>query len=211
MNKFYSFAMHTVKALFPLWYKIETSGTENLPQTGGYLFVSNHRSMADAVLVAIQNPKAQFCFLAKQELFEHGFVGWLLRHLGAIAIDRGAGDISPVNELIERLKNGDHALIFPEGTRSKDGKLGKFKTGAALVAAQTGVPIVPVGISFEGSKLHFRSKITVRYGAPMQISCTSPDDPRPAELKQIKLAMTAAVTNLLPAEQPLLTTEQTDV
>lgn len=200
MTGFYRFAMHVVKVIFPLWYHIETEGTELLPQTGGYLFVSNHRSMADPVLIGIHNPKTQFCFLAKQELFSNGAIGWLLRKLGAIAIDRGTGDLSPIQTLVHRLQNGDNALIFPEGTRSKDGKLGRFKTGAALIAAQTGVPFVPVGISFQG-KLHFRSKIIVRYGPPIQPEgCTDANNPRPAELKAIKATMSGAVAALLPMQ-----------
>lgn len=201
MSGFYSFAVHVLKVVMPLWYKIETKGAEQLPTDGGYLFISNHRSMADPILIGIQNSKTPFCFLAKQELFESGFIGWLLKKLGAIAVDRGAGDLSPIEELCGKLKNGENALIFPEGTRSKDGTLGKFKTGAALIAAQTGVPVVPVGISFEGN-LHFRSKICVQYGKPLALPCDNPADPRPAELKAIKIAMTKAVADLIPPALP---------
>ena len=200
MNGFYRFAIRVMRVLMPLCYHIETEGTELLPQNGGYLYVSNHRSNADPILIGIQNPHTQFCFLAKQELFSQGFVGWLLRKLGAVAIDRGAGDMSPLEELGTRLRSGENALIFPEGTRSKDGKLGHFKTGAALIAAQTGVPVVPVGISFEG-KLHFRSKILVKYGAPFEIPQTDPSAPSGAVLKQIRQEMTQNVTALLPMQE----------
>ena len=200
MSAFYRFALGIVRIVMPLWYKIRIEGKENLPEDGGYLFVSNHRSNADPVIIGMQNKK-QFCFLAKQELFEHGAAGWLLRKLGAIAIDRGTGDLSPLQELAERLKNGENALIFPEGTRSKDGKLLRFKTGAALLAAQTGVPVVPVGISFKG-KLHFRSRITVSYGAPFQIPQMDPDNVSAVVLKQIRQSMTQNVAALLPMEEP---------
>jgi len=198
MKGFYKFAMRVMSVLMPLWYHIETEGTELLPEEGGYLYVSNHRSMADPILIGVQNPQTQFCFLAKQELFSQGLIGWLLKQLGAVAIDRGSGDLSALDELEQRLKNGENALIFPEGTRSKDGKLGHFKTGAALIAAQTGAPVVPVGISFEG-KLHFRSKIHVQYGAPFHIPLTDPENPSAAVLKQIRQDMTRNVAALLPA------------
>lgn len=201
MRKFYRFALCVLKVVMPLWYRIETEGTDRLPQDGGYLFVSNHRSMADPILIGMQNSKTQFCFLAKQELFQNPFIGKLLSALGAIAIDRGAGDLSPIQELAGRLKSGENALIFPEGTRSKDGKLGRFKTGAALITAQTGAPIVPVAISFDG-KLRFRSTIHVRYGTPITLSCENPEDPRPSELKSIKISMTKAVSELLPIGLP---------
>ena len=196
MNGFYKFAMLVMRVVMPLWYKIDAEGTEYLPDEGGYLFVSNHRSNADPILIGIQNRDTQFCFLAKQELFSSGLVGWLLRKLGGVAVDRGAGDVTALEEIAFRLQNGENALIFPEGTRSKDGKLGHFKTGAALIAAQTGVPVVPVAISFEG-KLHFRSHISVRYGAPFDIPETDPHDPSPAVLKQIRRAMTDSVSGLL--------------
>ncbi len=198
MNGLYRFGLVVVRTIFPLCYHIEVEGKEHLPQDGGCLFVSNHRSNADPVIIGMSQPKVQFCFLAKQELFEKKWIGKLLRGLGAIAIDRGAGDLSPIQELIGRLKKGDNALIFPEGTRSKDGTLGRFKTGAALVAAQTGVPIIPTSVYFEGEKLHFRSKVRIAFGAPLHVSVENPAEPRPAELKTIKLAMTKAVTELLP-------------
>ena len=196
MSAFYRFALGLVRIAMPLWYRIRVEGKENLPKEGGYLFVSNHRSNADPVLVGMQSKK-QFRFLAKQELFTHGAAGWLLRKLGAIAIDRGTGDLSPLEELAQRLKDGDNALIFPEGTRSKDGTLLRFKTGAALLAAQTGVPVVPVGISFKG-KLHFRSRITVSFGAPFQIPQMDPDHISAPALKQIRQTMYQNVAALLP-------------
>ncbi len=88
MNGFYKFAMTVMRLVMPLWYKIDADGMEYLPEEGGYLFVSNHRSMADPILIGVQNPKTQFCFLAKQELFSDGFIGWLLKNLGAVAIGR---------------------------------------------------------------------------------------------------------------------------
>ncbi|MBR5405470.1 MAG: 1-acyl-sn-glycerol-3-phosphate acyltransferase [Oscillospiraceae bacterium] len=198
MSAFYKIAFGVLSVLMPVAFKIRTEGQENLPQEGGCLYVSNHRSNADPILIGLQNRKAQFCFLAKQELFSKGLIGRILRRLGAVAIDRGTGDLSPLAELSERLKNGENALIFPEGTRSKDGSLGRFKTGAALIAAQTGAPVVPVGISFSG-KLRFRSRITVRFGAPFSIPQTDPENPSPAVLKQVRQEMTKRVSALLPA------------
>ena len=198
MSAFYKVAFGVLSVLMPLAFKIRTEGKENLPEEGGCLYVSNHRSNADPILIGLQNRRAQFCFLAKQELFSKGLIGFVLRHLGAVAIDRGTGDLSPLAELSSRLQGGENALIFPEGTRSKDGTLGRFKTGAALIAAQTGVPVVPVGISFTG-RLHFRSRITVRFGAPFSIPRTDPDNPSPAVLKQVRQEMTRQVSALLPA------------
>ena len=201
MTGFYKVAIGVMRVVMPLWFKIDTEGLENLPGEGGYLFVSNHRSNADPILIGIQNPETQFCFLAKQELFADGLVGWLLKKLGAVAVDRGAGDITPLEEIAFRLENGENALIFPEGTRSKDGKLGRFKTGAALIAGQTGVPVVPVAISFD-DELHFRSTIHIRYGKPFDVPQTSADDPSVSVLKEIRQAMTKHVAALLEGSDP---------
>ena len=207
MNGFYKFAISVLRVVMPLWYKLDTEGLENIPEGSGYLFVSNHRSNADPILIGVQNPQTQFCFLAKQELFSDGLVGWLLRKLGAVAVDRGAGDVTALEEIEYRLQNGQNALIFPEGTRSKDGKLGHFKTGAALIAAQTGVPVVPVAISFD-DELHFRSTIHIRYGAPFDIPTTTADDPEPAVLKQVRKEMTNHVSALLELNEQALAAER---
>ena len=203
---FYRFARRVMQIIMPLCYKIKHEGRENLPKEGGYLFISNHRSFADAILIPLMCPKQRFFILAKQELFQHGAIGWLLKNLGAVAVDRGAGDLSPLQELSDRLREGENALIFPEGTRSKDGRLARFKSGAALIAAQTGVPVVPIGISFKGEKLHFRSRITVRIGAPFTIPQTTTENPSVAVLKSVRQEMTQHVCALLPEEaQPART------
>lgn len=207
MNGFYKFAISVLRFVMPLWYKLETEGLENVPEGSGYLFVSNHRSNADPILIGVQNPETQFCFLAKQELFSDGLIGWLLRKLGAVAVDRGAGDLTALEEIEFRLQNGQNALIFPEGTRSKDGRLGHFKTGAALIASQTGVPVVPVAISFD-DELHFRSKIRISYGKPFDIPKTTAADPEPSVLKQVRKDMTEHVSALLEQNEKALAAER---
>ena len=173
MNRFYKFAMRVMRLLMPLWYKIETEGMENVPRESGYLYISNHRSNADPILIGIQNKETQFCFLAKQELFSSGLIGWLLRKLGGVAIDRGAGDVTALEEIAFRLQNGENALVFPEGTRSKDGTLGHFKTGAALLAAQTGVRWFRLQLYLTGNcifaaKLPFGTARLSMFRKPMQ-------------------------------------------
>ena len=88
---------------------------------------------------------------------------------------------------VKTIENGRNLVIFPEGTRSKDGKLGKGRTGAALIAAKAHTEIVPVGIIFEGEKLHFRSKITVRYGKPISSEGYFDENGEPVLRKLVKL------------------------
>lgn len=178
-------------------FRIRMVGKENLPTTGGYLFVSNHRSNLDPVIIPMLNPKTQFCIIAKQELFQNKMIGWLLRTLGGIAIDRGTGDLSALDELTQRLEQGRNGLIFPEGTRSKDGTLLRFKSGAAYIVAQTGAPVVPVAMIYQG-KLRFRSRITVHFGTPITLLEEKLTEPNPRELKRVKQEMYDAVAALMP-------------
>ncbi|MDE5564742.1 MAG: 1-acyl-sn-glycerol-3-phosphate acyltransferase, partial [Oscillospiraceae bacterium] len=97
-----------------------------------------------------------------------------IRYLGAFPVERGKGDTAAIEQAIANVQHGTNLLIFPEGTRSKDGKVGRGKTGVALVAAKAGADVVPVGINFEG-KLHFRSKITVRVGKTIPASTFAMD------------------------------------
>ena len=208
MSKFlYEFARVLMRNFVRIGYRVRCEGRENVPDEGGYLFISNHRSMMDAIFIGLLTPKSRFCFLAKQELFRNRFFGRLIQKLGAVAVDRGAGDISPLEELCQRLRNGENCLIFPEGTRSKDGKLGRFKSGAALIAAQTGVPVVPVGISYKG-RLHFRSRVLLRVGPAFRIPQTEAANPSIAVLKAVRQEMTANVTALLPPPEDAQTEPQ---
>ncbi len=164
----YYVVVFLVRIAYAIWYNIKVEGRENIPKKGSFIFASNHRSYADPVLVVICG-RGKFSFMAKSELFENKAFGWLIRALGAFPVERGKGDTAAIDRAISRVKEGTHLLIFPEGTRSMTGKVGRGKTGVALIAAKAETDVIPVGINFEG-KLHFRSKIIVRYGKPIPAS-----------------------------------------
>ena len=167
-------------------FSVRCEGRENIPKGVPLIFASNHRSNADPPLVASAVPK-KCAFMAKEELFRNKLFGGLIRMLGAFPVARGKGDMSAIDNSVDALKSGKHLMIFPEGTRSKDGKVGRGHTGAALIAAMADVPVVPVGIVFAG-KLHFRSRITIKFGKPIKTSdyCTPSDKPNPRELVKLK-------------------------
>ena len=154
-----------VRAAMHIWFNLKFEGRENIPEGKAFVYASNHRSNADPVLVTLA-ARGRFSFMAKSELFKNKFFAWLIRSLGAFPVERGTGDTAAIEKAIDNVKNGVNLLIFPEGTRSKDGKVGRGKTGVALIAAKSHADVIPVGISFEG-KLHFRSKVTVRIGKPI--------------------------------------------
>ncbi|MBQ7046665.1 MAG: 1-acyl-sn-glycerol-3-phosphate acyltransferase [Oscillospiraceae bacterium] len=188
-----------VRFFMKLWYNIKVEGRENVPKEGCVL-ASNHRTNADPPLLAICAGTYKYAFVAKEELFKNRFFGWLIRKLGAFPVSRGKGDMKVIDDAVSKVNDGDKLIIFPEGTRSKDGKVGKGKSGVAYIAAKAGAPVVPVGIVFEG-KLKFRRKITVKFGKAI-----SPDELKlseersSSELKAIKSRIMGDITALVEGE-----------
>lgn len=171
---------------YRLTYHIRVEGKENIPKHGGVVYASNHMSYADPGLVALLCPFQRCNFIAKEELFRNKLFGVLIRGLGAFPVTRGSGDTGVIDEAIRRLEKKRNIVIFPEGTRSKDGRVGRGKTGVALIAAKTGVDVVPVGLTYT-PKLHFRSRIIVRVGKPIAAKeLALSDDPRPRELSVLR-------------------------
>ena len=147
--------------------------------------------------------KLPVSYMAKEELFHNKLFGWFIRKLGAFPVTRGAGDMSIIDDSINILRSGRNLVIFPEGTRSKDGKVGKGKTGVAMIAAKSGADVVPCGIVFEGEKLHFRSKLTLKFGKPIKAGELAVEGSSPRELKEVKKRIMGAITELV--EGPALT------
>ena len=133
--------------------KIEVNGLENLTQGESYIFISNHASLLDIPAVCLGLP-FQLRFLAKKELFKIPVFGQALLSAGHIRIDRGNLE-SAVGSLKEGAivlkERGYSALVFAEGTRSLNGKVGKFKKGGVILALSMGIPIVPLSISGSAS------------------------------------------------------------
>jgi 1-acyl-sn-glycerol-3-phosphate acyltransferase len=159
---------------------------DEIPRTGPVIIAANHSSNLDVpVLGSSLMPRIgrRFQWLGKRELFDWPVVGWIARNGGVHAIERGAADVEAFR-LAARLLDEGHALfVFPEGTRSHDGKLGEGRDGVAVLALRTGAPIVPVGVSgsYErwprGQKLpHPGGRVTVRVGSPFRLADVLPPD-----------------------------------
>lgn len=160
----YTIIRYIIFFVFKIYYNITLEGLENVPKEGGYIYASNHRSYTDPVIISL-GVRKRFCYMAKKELFQKNiFFTALIKLMGAFPVERGKNNTQAIDTSIEKLKNGRNLVIFPEGTRSYDGKVGSGKTGVAMIAAHAGRDVIPVGIIFEGPKLKFRSKIIVRYG-----------------------------------------------
>jgi 1-acyl-sn-glycerol-3-phosphate acyltransferase len=124
----------------------EVRGRENIPRQGGLIVASNHISYWDPPMIASALPR-EVHFLAKEELFTVPLLGVAIRSLNSIPIRRGAADLSGLARAIAALKAGGGLLLFPEGSRMRDGELHSPRPGVGLMAVQGDVPIVPCYIS----------------------------------------------------------------
>jgi 1-acyl-sn-glycerol-3-phosphate acyltransferase len=127
----------------PMW-SIKISGKENIPVDGAYILISNHQSMTD--IMALYSTFIHFKWVSKRENFKIPFVGWVLTMNQDIRLARSnpRSMIKMMNQCVCALGKGIPVLLFPEGTRSRNGKLRNFKEGAFKIAKKAGVPIVPV-------------------------------------------------------------------
>lgn len=193
----YRFLRFCVWLAYKIWYNIEYAGKENIPKDGSNIVASTHRSYADPVLLAIPI-KVPFSFMAKEELFQgNKLFKWLITALGAFPIKRGSGDTAAIDKSLEVLNRGKNLLIFPEGTRSKDGTVGKIRSGAALIGAVAQVPVIPCAICFKGKKLKFRSRIIVAFGKPVIPSELGVDSASPRAIKILKTRLSEEINKLV--------------
>ena len=154
--------------------RVNIVGAENLTPDHTYIFVGNHVSQFDIFSFQGFFPH-DFRWIAKKELFRIPLLGSAMNLAGAIPIDRSHGRkaLKSLNQAAQQIAQGASVLIFPEGTRSSDGKLQPFKTGAITLAIKAGVPVVPIGfigthaILPKGKLLANSGEITIRIGRPL--------------------------------------------
>ncbi len=163
----YSIAKIILKVLFAIGLRMRVEGAENIPAEGPLVIASNHLSLLDPPVIGVASTR-KVHFMAKQELFVP-ILGDLYKILGAFPVRRGGADRAAIKHGIDILKNNQVLAIFPEGTRSKTGKLGKAEPGALMMASKALATIVPccvVGTDFRRQGKIW-PKVTVRFGKPI--------------------------------------------
>jgi 1-acyl-sn-glycerol-3-phosphate acyltransferase len=165
------------------------------PPKGPVVIVANHRSFLDPFLVGVTWP-VPAAYFARGDLWRYPVIGTALRFLGGIPVNRSAVDRDTVQAAVKMLRAGRRLVVFPEGTRTKTGRLGKLRQGPALFARRAGVPILPVylrrteAVWPRGSALPFPrgSRLEVRYGravrAPAHLSGRQQDEVMTAYLER---------------------------
>lgn len=154
MDKFLYFCARVLGFfLLNFLFRIEIKGKENIKEIGNSCIIaSNHQSYLDPILLGYAFPRP-LRYFSKKDMFSVPFLSFLIRHLGAIPIDREEMTSMTMRQGVRVIKEGNYLVIFPEGTRSRTGKLLEPKEGIGFLHYKTGAPIVPVFISGSGRAL----------------------------------------------------------
>ena len=153
---------------------LEVQGVHHIPREGGVLLVSNHVSFLDPVIVG-SAANREIHFMARSTAFDIPGLGKLISTYNAYPVNRGAPDLGALRKTISLLKAGNVVLMFPEGTRSVDGTLGKARDGACFIADRAGVPTIPVFHSGaermlpRNSRRLRRAQLRVTFGEPLEL------------------------------------------
>lgn len=163
---FYSICKFFTNIYMKIFFRLKVEGVENIPKDGGLVLCSNHISNYDPVALAAAINRRIY-FLAKKELFSVKVLGWYLRAVEMIPVDRNKADMNAFREGLKVLKNENVLGIFAEGTRNKTGEMGDAKAGVALFALKGNANVLPVYISGE---YKYFSTIRVRIGKAIDLS-----------------------------------------
>lgn len=143
--KWYWLARWICRVFCILFFRVRTYGRENVPKKGAFILISNHQSYLDPMLCGVPL-KRRLSFLARDSLFANWFFGGLISSVGTIPVKRGEADISAIKKVIGKLQDGGGVCLFPEGTRTSDGKIAAFKPGFGLICRRGKAAVVPVVI-----------------------------------------------------------------
>ena len=165
----YNIARMIVGAFLTLAFRITYSGTQNIPASGPVIVASNHMSFWDPPVIGCGLTR-HIHYMAKEELFANPLFAWIITRLKAFPVKRGTADRGAIKMALTLLNEGKVLGLFPEGTRSKDGQLGKPEMGLALLAAKSGAIIIPaaiIGTNKIFQQGSFFPKVEVRFGEPI--------------------------------------------
>ena len=176
----------TVRALSPLFCRRKVEGADRVPLEGGCVLACNHNMGPDYFLLGISIPR-QIYFMGKEEIFHyHPLITKVFHAIGIIPVARGRQDAAALSRATEVVRTGQLLGMYPEGTRSRTGKLQRAKSGTARIAIAADVPVIPAvvinspevfGTLFKRLR---RPRVTVRFGEPLHWKSDAPDDPAAA-------------------------------
>ncbi|MBR4335846.1 MAG: (d)CMP kinase [Clostridia bacterium] len=164
----YRFFYYTLGWIIRFFHRIKVTGRENIPRAGGGILCANHIAILDIFSIGASVPRP-INFLAKRELFKIPILSSLIRSAGAIPLERKKTDLGAIRRSTELAANGNLVAIFPQGHRQpgKNPADTEYKSGAALVAYRSGVPIIPICIKMKGQKYRIFRKTEIIIGKPL--------------------------------------------
>ena len=175
---------HSLRPLLALWLRLRVEGLEHVPADGRVLLASTHQSHADSLAIGVAVPRP-VRFLGDARLLAWPVVGPALPRLGMVPLQRGSGDRDALGLLGSLLEQDSAVAVYPEGSRSRDGRVHRLRSGVARLAAATATPVVPVAVAgiYDvwpiGSRPRLRGgRVTVRFGAPLLPPTDTPRDRR---------------------------------
>ena len=197
-----------VSPVLRAYFRPQATGQEFVPRTGPAIIAANHLSAADEVFTPITAGR-QVLYFAKAEYFNGSGVrgrvnAWFFREMGHVPVDRDnpRAAANTIEAGVELLAQGKALGIYPEGTRSPDGRLHKFRTGVARLALRTGAPVIPVGligtekVLIEGDRHWYRSPVEVHYGPALDFSGRAEDERSSRVLREVTETVREAVQKL---------------
>jgi 1-acyl-sn-glycerol-3-phosphate acyltransferase len=190
------------------YFRPEVTGLEHVPRTGAAIIAANHLSAADEVFTPVA-ARRQVVYFAKAEYFTQPglrgrFVARVFREFGHVPVDRADthAAASTIQTGVELLADGKALGIYPEGTRSPDGRLHKFRTGVARLALRSGAPVIPVGllgtgqVLIAGDRRWHRSPVAAHFGPALDFSGRAEDERSSPILREVTETVRAAVQRL---------------
>ena len=172
MNPVYFLGWAFFRTVYLTFFRCRFFNTERVPTKGPVILASNHASFLDPPLVG-SGLKRGINYLARESLFRFPVVGWVLHRWQSVPVDREGGGAKGLKAILDRLLNGGAIILFPEGTRTSDGKLQPARSGIGLTVIKSNAPVVPVHVfgTFEAFNRHMRfprpHRLIVKYGRPM--------------------------------------------
>ncbi|EWS81045.1 lysophospholipid acyltransferase family protein [Brachybacterium phenoliresistens] len=188
-TSFYHLVRGFVAPATKLYLRPRVTGLENVPEDGAFLIASNHLALLDSFIIPVVCPRGMR-FIAKDEYWHRrGPIGWIQKSffqaIGTVPVDRDTlvSKQGALKAALEILQGGDGFAIYPEGTRSRDGRLYKGRQGAAWLAMEADCPVIPVGLKGtdtvmqKGRLLPARRTLTLRFGTPIRPADIDPSLP----------------------------------
>ena len=175
MNFVYYCGWRCFRTLYKTYFRARMHNTERVPPSGSVIIASNHASFLDPPLVGSCLPRG-ISYLARNSLFRYPGIGWLLRKWDAVPVDREGGGAAGLRAILDRLLAGGGIILFPEGTRTRDGKLQPARSGIGLVVIKSTAPVVPVRVfgTYEAFGKHvpfpLPHQLTVKFGNAMDFA-----------------------------------------